>query len=81
MKEASHCQSCGMPIEDGPYCEHCTSDDGSLQSFDERFQRMSQWMQKQEQSLSREEAETQALAHMATMPAWKDHPKVKAAQA
>ncbi len=81
MKEATQCQSCGMAIKDGTYCEHCTDESGSLQSFDERFERMVQWMQRQEQAASREEAEKKTLDYMATMPAWRDHPKVRATQA
>ncbi len=80
MTEATHCQSCGMTIEDGTYCEHCTDESGNLQSFDERFERMVQWMQRQEEAASRAEAEAKTLAYMATMPAWRDHPKVRAAQ-
>jgi len=72
------CESCGMPIEAGPYCEHCVDDRGRLQSFDERFERMVQWQQRQEPRASRAELERKTLAYMATMPAWKDHPKVKA---
>ena len=36
------CESCGMPIESGPYCQHCVDDKGSLMSFEERFERMVQ---------------------------------------
>ncbi len=80
MSETTNCQSCGMTIDDGTYCEHCTNDSGKLQSFDETHKRMAQWMLRQEQAATREEAEKKTLAYMATMPAWRDHPKVKAAQ-
>ena len=33
------CESCGMPIEAGPYCRHCVDDSGKLQPFEERFER------------------------------------------
>ena len=36
------CESCGMSIESGPYCNHCLGSDGKLQPFDERFERMVQ---------------------------------------
>ncbi len=81
MNSTGKCQSCGMTIDDGSYCEHCTDESGSLQSFDERFERMVQWMQRQEQAASREDAEKKTLDYMATMPAWRNHPKVQAAQA
>jgi hypothetical protein len=73
------CDSCGMPIEDGTYCEYCTDTDGNLQSFDERFERMVQWTMKRGNDLSRTKAEEDTLAYMATMPAWRNHPRVKAA--
>jgi hypothetical protein len=56
-----------MPIESGSYCQYCADENGNLQPFEERFERMVQWMSRQ------------TLAHMAQMPAWRDHPKVKAA--
>ena len=37
------CESCGMPIETGRYCAHCTDADGRLQPFEERFERMVAW--------------------------------------
>ena len=70
------CQSCGMPIEDGLYCDFCTDDSGNLQAFDERFERMVQWTRSQGGTLSQAEAESKTLDYMATMPAWRDHPAV-----
>ena len=32
-----------MPIETGRYCGYCTDETGNLQSFDERFERMTAW--------------------------------------
>lgn len=69
-----------MPIDDGTYCEYCTDDGGQLQAFEERFERMVQWTMSRGEDLSRERAEFDTLAYMATMPAWRDHPKVKAAK-
>lgn len=70
------CQSCGMKIESGPYCQYCVGADGKLQPFDERFERMVQWQMRQKQS-PRAQAEKETLAYMAKMPAWQDHPRVK----
>lgn len=72
------CQSCGMPIESGSYCHHCVDEQGNLQVFDERLSRMIQWMRHQDPALSPEGAEAKTLAYMATMPAWKDHPRIVA---
>lgn len=73
------CESCGLPIEQGRYCRHCVDERGELQSFEERFERMVQWQAGREPQASRAELERRTLAQMATMPAWKDHPRVQAA--
>jgi len=65
-----------MPIESGPYCRHCTDDEGNLQAFGERFERMTQWTLRQEPGISRPEAERRTLHFMQTMPAWRDHPEL-----
>ncbi len=70
------CESCGMPIDDGQYCGHCADAEGNLQAFDERFDRMVQWTLREGSATSKEEAERQTLAYMATMPAWREHPRV-----
>lgn len=70
------CESCGMPIETGRYCVHCTDADGNLQAFEERFERMVSWQARREPTASREQLEAKTLDHMATLPAWKDHPQV-----
>jgi len=77
--EKTPCESCGMPIETGPYCRHCVDDHGRLQSFEKRFEGMVQFMARQEPKASRAELERKTLAYMATMPAWRDHPRVKGA--
>jgi hypothetical protein len=74
------CESCGMPIEAGPYCPHCVDDAGKLQPFEERFERMVQWQGRREPGASRAELEKKTLAYMARMPAWRDHPRVKASR-
>jgi hypothetical protein len=72
------CESCGMPIETGRYCGYCTDSSGALQSFDERFQRMVGWQARRHPEATRQEMERQTLDYMATMPAWRDHPRVTA---
>lgn len=71
------CESCGMPIETGPYCHYCVDDQGKLQEFNERFERMVQWAQRHEPNLSRPEAEAKTKKYMATMPAWREHPMLR----
>lgn len=72
------CESCAMPIETGRYCVHCTGPDGELQEFDERFARMIGWQARRHPEQSTAELEAATLAYMATMPAWRDHPRVAA---
>lgn len=74
---ANQCESCGMAIETGHYCQHCVDATGKLQPFDERFERMVQWQMRQKPGTARDDAEKQTIAYMAKMPAWKDHPKVR----
>ena len=82
MTDAKHpCESCSMPIESGRYCAYCVTATGELQPFEERFEKMVGWQQRQRPGLSRADAERETLAFMAKMPAWKDHPRVAAARA
>ena len=74
-----HCESCGLPIDNGPYCSYCVDENGRLQSFDTRFERMVQWALREDPTLSRPQAESNTLAYMARMPAWAQHPRVLAA--
>jgi len=67
-----------MPIETGQYCQYCVDASGQLQSFDETVARMSQFWASREPGLAPADAEKRTLAHMAQMPAWKDHPGLKA---
>jgi len=76
MNEKLRCQSCGMPIDVGPYCGHCVDENGRLQDFGTRFARMVAWTMRQDGGLDRAEAEKKTIAYMASMPAWRDHPKV-----
>ena len=74
------CESCGMPIEKGRYCGYCVDERGDLQPFEERFERMVQFRVRQEPTATRAELERRTLETMANLPAWKDHPRVKAAK-
>jgi hypothetical protein len=65
-----------MPIESGRYCEHCTDDNGVLQSFEQRFERMTAWQARRNPTATRAEIERMTLDYMATLPAWRDHPLV-----
>jgi hypothetical protein len=75
----TQCQSCAMPIESGIYCHYCADEKGQLQPFEERLARMVQWTLREKPGLSPAEAQQQTLAYMAKMPAWRDHPELKAA--
>jgi hypothetical protein len=74
------CESCGMPIETGRYCSHCVDETGALQSFDDRFERMIAWEARRRPDATRAELEASTVAYMATMPAWRDHPRVAMAR-
>ena len=76
MDDRTTCESCGMPIESGHYCAYCTTVSGELQPFDERFERMVAWQARREPAASRSELEAATLKYMASMPAWRDHPRV-----
>jgi hypothetical protein len=77
------CESCGMPmraVEDhapghpeSTWCRLCSAEDGSLQPFEERFERLTQWAMQQD-GLDRASAEVKMRDYMRAMPAWKDHP-------
>jgi len=69
-----------MPIESGPYCQHCVDAQGQLQDFDTRFERMVGWAQREDPTLDREQAEARTLDYMAGMPAWSRHPRVVSRQ-
>lgn len=71
-----NCESCGMPIETGRYCPHCVDSNGQLQDFEVRFERMVQWSLRKQPELSRAVAEQRTLDYMASLPAWRNHPRV-----
>ena len=70
------CQSCTMPIESGPYCEHCTDDNGALHPFEETFERFAQWTRHREPGISDDDLRRKVLSFMASTAAWSDHPEV-----
>ena len=72
------CESCGMPITGGKYCQYCVDAKGSLQPFEERFERIVQWVLGNESSTPCAEAEKRTRAKMKIMPPWQDHPNLKA---
>lgn len=80
MTGSASCESCGMPIETGRYCQHCVDETGALQSFDERFERMIAWEARRHPEATRDELEASTLAYMSTLPAWRHHPRVQSAQ-
>ncbi len=63
------------------HCAYCVDAQGQLQDFSVRFERMVQWAMREDGDLARDAAEQRTLAYMATMPAWANHPRVKAPQA
>ena len=67
-----------MPIASGPYCQYCVDETGKLQSFEQRFERMLAWQKRQRPDATRAELERATLAYMAAMPAWQDHPRIRA---
>jgi hypothetical protein len=80
------CESCGMPMygasdhapghADSAYCVHCSTAEGDLQAFEERFERMVQWEMRRN-GQPRVAAEVATRAYMRQMPAWRDHPAVQ----
>ena len=77
-----NCIACGMPMkkaadfamgdENKDYCVHCARPDGSMQSFEEKKESMTNFVIKT-QGLARETAESAALSMMKKLPAWEDH--------
>jgi hypothetical protein len=67
-----------MPIESGRYCAYCTDETGQLQSFEVRLEKMVAWQARKSPGKSRETLERETLAFLSRMPAWKDHPRVRA---
>ena len=54
----------------------CVDGDGNLQDFSERFERMVSWQERRHPEQSRADLESATLDYMATLPAWRAHPRV-----
>ncbi len=75
------CIACGMPMtkdEDFPqgdmskgWCVHCAHEDGSMRSYDETLEGMTQFMMKS-QGLAQEPARNAVKEMMSRLPAWKN---------
>ena len=73
------CIACGMPMKNASefamndekkdYCIHCANEDGSMHSFDEQKESMTNFII-MTQGLAREAAESAALSMMKKLPAW-----------
>ena len=76
------CIACGMPMkkasdfamndESRDYCVHCARPDGSMQSFEEKKESMTNFIIKT-QGLAMETAESAALSMMKKLPVWVSH--------
>ena len=77
-----NCIACGMPMKEASefamddesrnYCIHCARPDGSMQSFEEKKESLSNFIIRT-QGLAREVAENAALSMMKKLPAWENH--------
>ncbi len=70
------CKSCSMTIDSGDYCQYCTNDSGGLLGFDETLERFVQFAIGRDSTLDRATAEANTRRFMATMPAWREHPRL-----
>jgi hypothetical protein len=78
-----HCISCSMPMtkpEDFPagdfskdYCIHCARPDGTMKSYDEVLEGLTNFIIKMH-GLTEEEARSAAKGVMMSLPAWHDVP-------
>ena len=64
-----NCESCGMPIEKGKYCQYCAPN-GKLKTMEEVRESWSNFVMKQE-GISKEEALKKVDEAMKKLPAWK----------
>ena len=77
-----NCIACGMPMKNASdyamnderkdYCVHCARPDGSMKSFEEAKESMTNFIIKT-QGLAHEAAESAALSMMKKLPAWQAH--------
>lgn len=76
------CICCGMPMnkkndfamgdESKDYCVYCAKEDGSMKSFDEAVEGMSEYMSESEK-IDKNFARKKVLEYMKSMPAWKEN--------
>lgn len=76
MNSLNMCQSCGMKINIGKYCQYCVNEKGELQTFDERLEKMITWCREEDPNIPYDSAKLRTLEYMRTMPAWKNHPRI-----
>lgn len=79
------CIACGMPMvntEDfaladptKEYCKHCAREDGSMQSYEEKVESLTQFVIKT-QGYAESAARKTVIALMEKLPAWKDRAAV-----
>jgi len=77
-----NCIACGMPMQNASdfamnderkdYCKYCARLDGTMQSFEEKKEDLTNFIIKT-QGLAREPAESAALSMMRKLPAWEGH--------
>ncbi|AFM01657.1 MULTISPECIES: zinc ribbon domain-containing protein [Desulfitobacterium] len=75
------CIACGMPMtkaadyalgdENKEYCLYCARPDGSMQSYPEKVEGMTDFLTRT-QGLDKEAARQMAIRTLAKLPAWKD---------
>lgn len=75
------CIACGMPMKEASefamndtnkdYCVHCTREDGTMQSFEEKLEGMTDFIIKT-QGLDKDAAKKAAESMMKKLPAWKE---------
>lgn len=75
------CIACGMPMKEQAefamndtskdYCVHCAREDGSMQSFEEKLEGMTNFIVKT-QGIDKEAAKNAAESMMQKLPAWKE---------
>ena len=74
MRELRHADR----YSSAPISRYCVDTSGKLQQLhQDRFENMVQWALRRDGNLTREGAEEKTRAYMRTMPAWKDHPRIK----
>ena len=75
------CIACGMPMKEisdfamndptKDYCIHCARPDGTMQSFEEKFENMTGFIIKT-QGLDKSVAQSTAKSMMKKLPAWRE---------